>query len=1200
MAHLSVRLLGPFQVALGAEPVTTFESDKVRALLAYLVVEAGRPHRRERLAGLLWPEFPERSARSNLRGALTNLRRVMGDRGAVPPFLHISREALQFNTASDAWVDVGAFVDRVGAEVEPSEAISPLEEALELYRGSFLEGFSLADSPVFEEWALLKRERFQRLFTQALRQLAECYAARGEYGVALGHARRLLELDPLMEAAHRQVMRLLVYSGERGAALAQYATCRRVLAAELDVAPSYETQRLYEQIRSGALEIALPPPTRPRELPLQRPAFLEENVTVQVERPVFVARERELAWLEQHLEQALAGQGRVAFVVGGPGRGKTMLMQAFARRAMEVYAELLVACGNGNAYSGVGDPYLPFRDTLDMLAGDVEARWAAGAIDRDHAVRLWHALPLMARALVEVGPDLIDTFLPGRALLTRAAAYQDPDAPDGVWMKQLEELVARKGSLPPDPNLQQSALFKQYTRVLAALARQRPLLLLLDDLQWLDAGSIGLLFHLGRELPGRRILILGAYRPEEVALGRPAALRGGCVAGRQERHPLEGVLAEFQRRFGDVWLDLSRTEEAEGRQFVDALVDSELNRLGEAFRSRLYRRTEGHPLFTAELLRAMQERGDLIQDEERCWVQGPTLDWKTLPPKVEGVIAERVNRLEGALREILAVASVEGEQFTAQVIARVQEADEREVIHQLSGTLEQQHRLVRAQGVQDVSGLRLSLHRFQHNLFQKHLYDGLNPAERAYLHADVGNALEALYADHPEELAAVAPQLARHFQEAGITRKAVEYLRQAGEWATRMSANQEAVAHFSQALELLETLSESLQRAKTELTLQADLAVPLLSSKGWSAPEVGRTLDRAWELCEKLEEPTLLFPILFLMQTRTGSLGDFQTALEIAERMLAIAERNEAAEPRIVAHTALAWALLAGGEFALVLVHVERVGDLYDPIRHHTIAYQFGNDPRVLCLGYGGLALWILGYPDQARSQIHKGLTLAQQLSYPFSLASAQVLAGITYVHCGDWQRAEELAQACVNLSDKHGFSLPLAYGMSVHGRALVERRRPEDGVTQLRQAVAAFQSAHYLDGQPVVLPWLAQAYAKAGKVEEGLTVVAEALALTEKAGDQRFEAEIHRLSGELLWMQSADAAEVESRFWKAIAVARRQCAKSWELRATISLARLWQRQGKREDARKVLAEIYRWFSEGFDTADLQEARALLDELSDA
>jgi predicted ATPase len=374
----------------------------------------------------------------------------------------------------------------------------------------------------------------------------------------------------------------------------------------------------------------------------------------------------------------------------------------------------------------------------------------------------------------------------------------------------------------------------------------------------------------------------------------------------------------------------------------------------------------------------------------------------------------------------------------------------------------------------------------------------------------------------------------------------------------------------------------------------------LLSTKGWSAPEVGQVLGRALELCEKLDEPPLLFPILYLINARAGSLGDFQTALEVGEQMLTIAGRSEASEPRIVAHAALEWTLGAGGEFTRALVHAERVGDLYDPTRHHALAYQFGNDPGMVGLSLSGYMLWSLGYPDQARNQSHKGLTLAQQLSYPFSLATAQFLAAVTQLFCRDWQRADELAEACVHLSDEHGFPVLLAYGMSVHGRALIEQGRPKDGIAQLRQAVVGLQSAHSLDCRPLFLSWLAEAYARTGRIEEGIALLEEALALTEKTGDRRSEAEIHRLNGELLWMQSADAAEVESRFWKAIAVARRQRAKSWELRATMSLARLWRAQGKREEAREMLAQIYGWFTEGFDTADLREAKALLDELSGA
>jgi tetratricopeptide (TPR) repeat protein len=301
-------------------------------------------------------------------------------------------------------------------------------------------------------------------------------------------------------------------------------------------------------------------------------------------------------------------------------------------------------------------------------------------------------------------------------------------------------------------------------------------------------------------LAGARILIAGAYRPEEMALDLDAQ-----EAREGERHPLEKVLAEFKRRYGDVWLDLAEVDAPEGRQLVDGLLDTEPNRLGERFRQTLVERAEGHPLFTVELLRAMQERGDLVQDEAGRWVEGPALDWDLLPARVEGVIAERIERLGEELRQILTVASVEGEDFTAEVVAQVQSLEARALVRRLSGELQREHRLVRARGLQRLGPRRLALYRFQHHLFQKYLYNHLDEAERAYLHEDVGTVLEALYRDQVDE---VAVQLARHFLEAGVTAKAAYYLGRAGVLAAERYANEEAEGHYRTALELVEGKAE--------------------------------------------------------------------------------------------------------------------------------------------------------------------------------------------------------------------------------------------------------------------------------------------------------------------------------------------------------------------------------------------------------
>jgi len=324
MAHLSLSLLGPLQVTLTGEPVTSFESDKVRALLAYLAVEADRPHRRESLAGLLWPDWPDRAARTNLRNALANLRKAIGDRQARPPFLSITRETIQFNTASDYWLDVAAFRALVEADQAGQPAVRQLEEAVALYRGSFLEGFSLKDSAAFEDWSLLTRERFQRQVLTALHQLAGYYEQRGEYERACEVAWRQVELEPWDEEAHQQLMRALALNSQRSAALAQYETCCRLLAEELGVEPAAETTRLYEQIRDGELKALVP--FGPPALAAQPPPYKGLQYFDQADADLFFGRELLTAKLVAHL--APTRGDRFLAVVGASGSGKSSIVRA--------------------------------------------------------------------------------------------------------------------------------------------------------------------------------------------------------------------------------------------------------------------------------------------------------------------------------------------------------------------------------------------------------------------------------------------------------------------------------------------------------------------------------------------------------------------------------------------------------------------------------------------------------------------------------------------------------------------------------------------------------------------------------------------------------------------------------------------------------------------------------------------------------
>jgi adenylate cyclase len=810
LPRFALSLLGSFQATLDGQPVTAFESAKARALLAYLAVESERPHTREKLAGLLWPDSTESAARGSLSQALTNLRHVLGERDDDPPVLLASRQAIQFNHESDPFVDVLAFTDLTGRR-----DLTGLEQAVALYRGRFLEGFSLPGSSEFEEWLLLEQEYLHRRAVEVLARLAAAYEERGEIDRALAFAWRQLELDPWRESAHRQAMRLLARSGRRDAALAQYQACCRQLADELAAEPSPETVQVYEQIRDGRLPAPPAPRPEPEEPPLSLPGFVTGRAPPVATRPVFVARDKELARLDALLAAALDGQGQAAFVVGGPGRGKTVLLREFARRALDAHPDLLLAMGTCNAYSGVGDPYLPFRGALAMLTGDAEAPWAAGSLSAAQARRMWDALPDVAPVLARWGSGLVGTLLPGRELLGRARAAAAASAPiEAGWLFPLERVADPRSNAPG--GLEQSHLFEQCANVLIELSARHPLLIVLDDLHWADLASISLLFHLGRRIEQGWILIAGAYRPDELAVGRDG-----------ERHPLEPVLADLRARFGDAWLDLAAADEAEGRTFVDRFVDSEPNALDEQFRGALFGWTRGHPLFTVELLRAMQQRGNLVRDEAGRWTEGDRLEWGALPARAEAVIAERVDRLPEELRELLVVASVEGEEFTAQAVARVQGMDELQALRLLRGQLATRHRLLREQGELRLggyaSGRSLSRYRFSHFLVQQHLYQGLGNGERRLLHRRVGEALEGLYEGRAEE---VAVQLAHHF--AGDAERERRYARLAGEQAAAQFANEEAVRYLSRALELT---PESERSERCELLLAREKVHDLLGRR---------------------------------------------------------------------------------------------------------------------------------------------------------------------------------------------------------------------------------------------------------------------------------------------------------------------------------------------------------------------------------
>lgn len=957
-------------------------------------------------------------------------------------------------------------------------SIDALQAAIALYRGDFLDGFYVRGAPEFESWVLAQQARLRELAIQALHTLATHFAGQGgdDRVVAIDYTARLLRLDPWREEAHRHMMRLLATTGQRGMALAQYEKCRQILAEELGIEPEAETTQLFEQIRHGHLDHGADVPRHQKEsdpTPLPDPVlpdFLKlAEITPPIARPPFVARKNELRQLEKLLEKTLGGQGRVAFVIGDPGSGKSALTAEFTQRALTQEANLITVVGNCNAYGGIGDPYLPFREILSLLTGDIEARWRTGALSSELAIRLWRLMPQSIQAVVNVGPALLDTFVPA-STLKECATLLAADSP--AWQTELEAFLTRKESETDYSKVDQTGLFEMVTQLLQSLAQQNPLVLIIDDLQWADAGSISLLFHLGRRLTGHRILVVGTYRPTDISLG-----------GDGQRHPLEPVINEFQRLFGDKSVDLRQSK---GRQFVEHILAVEKNRLRPAFKESLHELTHGHALFTIEILRGMRERGDLIQDEQGRWIEGTTIDWEKLPTRIEGVIAEHIARLPAPLQTTLKIASVEGEFFTAEVAARVQGIGEAEIIRQLSNDLGRKHRLVRSQRSERLGNRRLYHYRFQHILFQKYLYNGLDEVERAYLHEMVASELEQLYAGRTDE---IAGQLARHFQNAEIPQKALDYWRQAGDRAARLHANTETIGHYRQALSLAQQIDAD-SKAITLLYTQLGRTLEL-DSQFEQAQIVYKDMARLAH--QRGDGPMELASLIARMsiQAAPTAVHDPVRAQTLGKRAL-ILVRELADQP---AESKILWILSLACYFDNKLAQAIEYGEhslaLARKLNLREQMAQTLNDLGSFCYMYSG-------HLAQAKETLLEASVLWRETGNLPMLADSLASATVAHVYAGEFQRAfvhsEEAYQIACSIGNLWGQS----YSRWKIGLAYWEQGDWGQAISVMEESIRLGELAGFLIPQTNTRADLAALYGELGAIERGLDTVRLSLSIAE------------------------------------------------------------------------------------------------------
>jgi DNA-binding winged helix-turn-helix (wHTH) protein/tetratricopeptide (TPR) repeat protein len=850
-----------------------------------------------------------------------------------------------------------------------------------------------------------------------------------------------------------------------------------------------------------------------------------------------VGRERERAELAAAFESVAAGCGMLVCVAGEPGIGKTTLVEDFLFDLRGRGHSFSLAKGRCSERLAGAEAYLPILETLGSLLSE-----NAGGT---------------ARTLRELAPTWYAQLFP----------LSESDSADARL-----QTYARSAT--------QERVKREIAIFLEEIARVQPLILFLDDLHWADSSTTDLLAYLATKFDSMRMLIVAAYRPSDLFLSK---------------HPFIGVKRDLQARSAcrEINVEFLSSEDV-GRYLSLKFAGS---RFPRDFVGLIHSRTEGSPLFMVDLLRYLRDCKVIIQSGgEVGWRLTQSLPdlSRDIPQSVRSMIERKIEQLSDREREFLVAAAVEGYEFDSASVACAIHADSLEA-EERPRALERVHAFVKRTGEHEFPDGTLTVrYRFVHVLYQNELYSSLDPTRRTALSTALARSLEA---SHGDKCVSIASQLGFLYETARDSDRASNYFGFAAQTAARRFANHEVIELSRRALELLMRSPDTPARSARELELQLMLAFALQVTRGFAAEETRVNMARAQDLCTKMGDTEQMFPIMWAFGAYYCNRGDMQSGYNIMERLLNMA--HAANDPLLLmgGHAGVGVLLTHQGEIVAARRHHEECSKLHNAAKHGQYVQFYRLDPGLYSLSEGARSLWLLGYPDHASAEFKQILNLGQSVSHPQSVAIALVLGADHYRILREPEKTIEITDVCVALCNEQGIPLHCAWAECFHGWAIAELGETDQGVSEIRASLGLQLSLGAEVAHPQFGAVLAEVLLHAGRVEEGLKAVDDGLDASGRHDERYYDAELWRLKGELLKMQDK-TAEADSCFNMAIAIARRQAAKSWELRASVSLARLRLEEGKREEAQHVLRDIYAWFTEGFDTPDLREAAALLKEVS--
>ena len=1059
MPALKVYLFGSPNIICGDAPLP-ITSQKAQALFYYLISNR-QAHSREKLATLFWGETSERQAKGSLRNTLYELRRDLAT-GNKPAERYILAESntLCFNPDADYWLDAEEFERLLDKEAEGERVrMDNCGQAVELYRGDFLEGFIVKDSYDFEDWSFFERQRLQRRYLEALTELSDYCSRQGEYERAIAYAIQILSRDNLQENIHRELMRLYYLAGNRSAALRQYEICKEVTERELGVAPLAETTTLYEQILRQEL---VKPPAREMEAPSieiqwqPRPSPLRPWPKPEYLSPSLVGRDKEYAQLIRHLEAASRGRGQLVIIDGEVGIGKTRLVQELLDRA-EPDFHLLI----GRCYES--EMALPYQPLVEALRGYLPTL----DLSKLQVSRLW------LREVSKLIPELSEAL---------------PDLPNSV---------------PLNSDTERSRLFEGVVQFLVALSRQHPLILFIDDLHWADQATLALLQYLARHVTRERMLLIGAYRTED--LNEP-------LTNTMRSLKQDGLLAR---------ITLRRLTLEDVTTLIREMAGMESG--GEKFSHRLYQDTEGNPFFISEVIRSLFEEGILYRDEHGWSTDLKDFDTSyaqiPIPPSVREVVQARLNRLDDLSYQVLETVAVFRQQFYFTTVKRACDKSEDEALDAFD-------KLLRAQLIKEVEvGIKGSSYDFNHDKVREVAYQQMSGARRQQVHRRVGEALETEYRNRLDE---VVSRLAHHFAAGGDREKALRYSIGAGDRARELYANEEAIAYYQRALGLAESEQELATIYEGLGDVYALVGKHQKAIESYKAVLTSKSvLDGAGEGLDKRRVAEI--------HRKTGRVcernGGRDLALEHFRTGRRILESDGPSLEMVRLDSGMAFLNIRRGQYEEAIRLCQQSLDMVEKLPDNVDSRK--ERARI----HNNLGSIYLNWNDYPRATEHFEKSLAIRIENRDTHGTAILYnnLGVVYERQGNYDRAFEYHRQSFELEKEIGDIYGLAISHTNLGLILSRREDYAQALDHLEEAVGICGDIECEWLLPETYRIIAEVRLALGEVTEALEFGQASLEMARKAGDKVIEGAAHRVLGKVMALGRQQWEEGEKHFSKSI-----------------------------------------------------------------